>query len=345
MSPFEREYFISRIRTGIVYVKVDNFRVKVLTPTFEDVHLASEIFMETYDQARSDDILTQDEMVEWLTERNFWGQDKIDQKEQLEKNLEKLKVEIFQTRTNKKMVDTIRAYLRATEKGLAKLENEKNEFFENTCEGLGFQEQQRWLFKRCCFVGSEPVNFEEIDQAELYFNYAAKSLDEKQLRYLARNDPWRGHWVMKDHCKLFMNPDDRVLSTDQQGLIIWSNMYDNIQESLECPTEDVINDDDMLDGWFIIQRRKQESEKAKSELEQRTNNEKIANSDEILVMASNKKEANAVHNMNDINGDMIRKQRLNTVKRKGKAVDLDFQDRKIEVSNQQREMFKGHTRR
>jgi hypothetical protein len=142
-----------------------------------------------------------------------------------------------------------------------------------------------------------------------------------------------------------MNPDDRVLSTDQQGLIIWSNMYDNIQESLECPTEDVINDDDMLDGWFIIQRRKQESEKAKSELEQRTNNEKIANSDEILVMASNKKEANAVHNMNDINGDMIRKQRLNTVKRKGKAVDLDFQDRKIEVSNQQREMFKGHTRR
>ena len=142
-----------------------------------------------------------------------------------------------------------------------------------------------------------------------------------------------------------MNPDDRVLSTDQQGLIIWSNMYDNIQESLECPTEDVINDDDMLDGWFIIQRRKQESEKAKSELEQRTNNEKIANSDEILVMASNKKEANAVHNMNDINGDMIRKQRINTVKRKGKAVDLDFQDRKIEVSNQQREMFKGHTRR
>jgi len=114
-------------------------------------------------------------------------------------------------------------------------------------------------------------------------------------------------------------------------LILWSSMYDNIQESMECPTEEVIADDDMLDGWFILQRRKQKSEKAKSELESKTSNQKIANSDEIMIMTDSAKEAENIHGMNSFGSEMIRQQRLNTVKRLGNATDLDFQDKKIEV--------------
>ena len=44
-------------------------------------------------------------------------------------------------------------------------------------------------------------------------------------------------------------------------------MYDNIQESMDCPTEDVINDDDMLDGWFIVQNRKREKDKKEKDVD------------------------------------------------------------------------------
>jgi hypothetical protein len=103
-------------------------------------------------------------------------------------------------------------------------------------------------------------------------------------------------------------------------------MYDNIQESTDCPPESVIKDDDMLDGWFIIQRQNQESERTREELEKRTNS-KIANSDEILLMANSEKEASEIHGMNSFHSETVRKQRLATVRQKGTAVDMDFQDR------------------
>ena len=49
-------------------------------------------------------------------------------------------------------------------------------------------------------------------------------------------------------------------------------MYDNIQESLDYPSEDVVEDDDMLDGWLIIQKQKRDKERAVSELENTTKN-------------------------------------------------------------------------
>ena len=39
-------------------------------------------------------------------------------------------------------------------------------------------------------------------------------------------------------------------------IVIWSKMYDNVQESIDAPIQSVMEDDDALDGWFIVQNRK-----------------------------------------------------------------------------------------
>ena len=183
-----------------------------------------------------------------------------------------------------------------------------------------------------------------VDLTELYYLYNSIQLSEKQIRDLARNDPWRVCWHSKSYSALFGNETNRVLSNDQKSLILWSSMYDNIQESMECPTEEVIADDDMLDGWFILQKRKQKSEKAKSELESKTSNQKIANSDEIMIMTDSAKEAENIHGMNSFGAEIVRKQRLDTVKRLGNVTDLDFQDKQIEVQATQHQMMKDKRR-
>lgn len=330
---------MSRIRCGFLYLKVNNIRIKVLTPTIEDEYLSNEVFMDSFDEARSDDILTFDEMVKWMREKELWSDEKEQKIEGCKKDIEKLKIEIFDARNNERLRETIRLYLRAAERGLIKYQSEKDELFSKTCEGIALQDKAMFLFERCCFIGSEHINIKDIDLTSLYYQYNLLQLDESQLRELARNDPWRLHWYSKDHVSLFANEKNRGLSNDQKGILIWSNMYDNIQESIDCPTEDVINDDDLLDGWFIIQRRKQQNQKAKTELEQRAN-EKIANSDEIMIMVNSQKQAEHVHNMNSIGGEVIRSQRINTAKKLGSATDFDFQDRKIDIANQQRQTFK-----
>lgn len=344
MNTYEREYFVSRIRSGMYIVKLNDIKIKILTPTIEDEFFANEVFMESFDQARSDSIFTQDEMLEWMQERGLWTQDKEEKIEGCKKDIEKLKVEIFNARSKERLRETIRSYLRAAEKALSKLQAEKDDLFGKTCEGIALQDKSMFLFSKSCFIDSEPVNIENIDLTSLYYEYNALQLSEKQIRELARNDPWRLCWYSKDYTPLFGNEKNRTLSNDQKGMLIWSTMYDNIQESMDCPTEDVINDDDLLDGWFIIQRRKQQSQKAQSELEDRTNNKKIANSSEILIFTDSTKEAENIHSMNSFSDEIIRQKRLKTVKQLGSASDLDFEDKKIEIQNMQLQMFKDQRR-
>lgn len=341
MNSYEREYFVSRIRSGLINIKINDIKIKILTPTLQDEYEANEVFMDSFDQARSDDILTQEEMLDWMIDRGLWSEEKDQKIKDCEENIEKLKVEIFQSRNQEKMRETIRAYIRATEKALAKFQAEKDELFSKTCEGLALQDKALFLFERSCYLGSERLDIKDMDITSLYYEYNNSQLSEKQLRELARNDPWRLAWYSKDHSPLFANEVGRTLSNDQKGMLIWSNMYDNIQESMDCPTEDVINDDDMLDGWFIIQRKKQKSDKAKAELESRTSNEKIANSDEIMIMADSKKEAENIHSMNSVNANVVRQQRINKAKALGTATDFDFEDRKIDIQNQQRQAFRN----
>lgn len=339
MNTYEREYFVSRLRSGIYFIKLNGVKIKVLPPTIEDEYLANEVFQESYDQALMDDIFTEDEMWEWMAERGLWSQEKDDKIKGIEKDIENMKAGMFNERFNPALVKQTRRLLRNAEIAKNRLVNEKHELFGKTCEGLATQHKALAIFEKCCYVGSELLDCDDIDVTSLYYEYNRKLLSETQLRDLARNDPWRLAWLMKDQAPLFANHGDRQLTNDQKGILIWSNMYDNIQESMECPSEDVIEDDDMLDGWFIIQRKKADSEKAKIELEKKTN-AKIANSDEIHIMAGSKREADQIHSMNSVHADRVRKQRLATVKRKGTATDLDFKDVRIELGNQQHQNFK-----
>ena len=262
-----------------------------------------------------------------------------------EKELEKLKIEIFNARSNVKLREQIRLYIRAAETASIKLRSEKNEYFVNTCEGISLQEKSFELFRRCCFAEGKPLSFNDIDLQDLFHKYNSLILADTQTRELARNEPWRSLYILKDELELFSNEKGRHLSLDQKGLLIWSRMYDNVQESMECPTDDVIADDDMLDGWFIIQRKKAESEKAKSELEERTQNEKIMNSDEVYVFTDSKKEAKTIEGMNSLDASMIKKERFGLIKQQGSAKDQDFRDQKIKISNMQHQQFKENLRR
>jgi hypothetical protein len=121
-------------------------------------------------------------------------------------------------------------------------------------------------------------------------------------------------------------------------------MYDNVQESLECPSDDIIEDDDMLDGWFISQRKKREQEKAEAEVEG-TMNEKVANSSEVYVVAKSEKDHQRIESLNNPHAKMVKKQRMAVIKEKGEASQLDFHDEKLKMRAKQTQQYKEKFRR
>lgn len=76
-------------------------------------------------------------------------------------------------------------------------------------------------------------------------------------------------------------------------------MYDSISESPDAPSDEIILDDDMLDGWLIIQRKERELRTKQKAAEDIIANEKIANSDEVYIVAKSEEDIDKINELND----------------------------------------------
>ena len=121
---------------------------------------------------------------------------------------------------------------------------------------------------------------------------------------------------------------------------MWSGLYDSVYESPEAPAEEIVKDDDLLDGWLIDQRRKSERDKKKQKAEGILG--KNSDADDVFVMAHNREDALEVESMNDDVATMIKKERQAAKENAdGLIKDVDLPDVRRGIMAQAREQFKN----
>lgn len=344
MKQHEREFFVSMIRTGNTFIKTDDCLLVIKPLSIDQAFEAADVYKQAYEQAYVDGMMSEEEMDQWMRENDLWTQEDDDKSEGFKKDLERLKIEIYNARNNEVLRERIRLYLRAGEMQFAQHLSKKHTYHPNTAEGYATTEKVAWSIRNSTFLNNELYDFSNHTLAYIVEEWQSSFLTDSQTRELARNEPWKSLWVVKDNTKikLFNNAENSELTYNQKNLIIWSQMYDNIQESLDCPSKDVIDDDDMLDGWFIVQSKKREQEKAEQELNEATKNSKIKNASEVFVMANSKKDADRINSVNTIHAQVVKKQREGMLKQKGTVNDHDFIDQRQKIQMEQTNMFKGN---
>ena len=346
MKQHEREFFIAMIRTGNTFVKTDNCSLVIKPLTVDQAYEAADIYKQAYQQAYIDGMMSEEEINEWMHENGLWTEEDEEKSNKFKKDLERLKIEIYNTKSNDTLREHIRLYIRAGESQFANHLSKKHMYHQNTAEGYAATEKVAWSIKNATYVNNELYDFSDHTLAYIIEEWQASFLNDNQIRELARNEPWKSLWIVKDNTniKLFNNAHDSELTYNQKNLIIWSQMYDNIHESLDCPSKEVIDDDDVLDGWFIIQAKKREQEKAEQEINDSTGNEKIKNASEVFVMAGSKKEAEKVNNVNSFHSQMVKKQREAMIKERGTVQDQEFIDQKQKIQMEQNNLFIGNVK-
>jgi hypothetical protein len=299
--------------------------------------------MKAYEEAEYEEVMNTDEMNEWMIEHELWSHEEDEQLKGIEKDIKKLRENIYLNRDNTDLREQIRLYLRAGEKGYAKLSMKKNEYAPNTCEGLALAAKYKFIIEHCCTdIGGEPYDFVDMSVDFVSLQYQDSVLAEKQLREIAREEPWKSTWSVygKSENMLFNNKE-RELTQDQKGILIWSTMYDNIQEHHECPSDGVIKDDDVLDGWFIVQRKKREQEKLEGEVNGELTNDKIKNAHEVFMIPDGDEKLQKINSMNNDTARMFKKQREKLIEHRGSVDQGEFFDEKLGIRSNQNKMYKN----
>jgi len=312
-----RDFLISRIISGGIRLNVNGEIVIFKYPNADIRYEACEIYN---DIILNEDLFSEDDAVGLLIYYNLWSEYEEDLlKNVIPKDIEDFKLEMYNSVTKSNTLESLRKKLDIAKTKMAELSAKRNSLFHLTSSGIALYSKQLFILEKC-------INRSDLDINKVFDAYQKSIISEEDMRCLARTDPWRTIWqTSKKAGQLF--PSE--LTDDQRRLSQWSIFYDNVYENPNCPSDDIIDDDDILDGWAIKQRKEIDAERNKIKIDKIVS--KNSKADEFFILVETGKDAKKVFDMNTGISKAIQNSRLRAVLEKGEIKDGDLPDRKNSI--------------
>lgn len=309
------EKILNRIIQGRLRIRLGDLVLFIYEPSADIIEESFEIYDQAYQRAYFSGCYTEQEMLAMLIDYDLWTPLDDKHAEELEKKIEDLKVSAFKAFFKKKELSNIKRMIRITEMDRAAAIQKKKQFEHVTCSGVANFMRRCWILQQTTKTADgKNYNFAEVNVQNILEEYSSAGIDVATFRKIARTSPWRQMWnSSKKRGDVFGKPSV-FLDQNQLALISYSQMYDNVYENPEAPKEEVIEDDDCLDGWFISQRRKYEKDKQKQQTDALISNPKIKNSQEIFVVANSQEEAQEIYSLNNDHMRAIIQERQQEIK-------------------------------
>lgn len=233
-----------------------------------------------------------------------------------EKEIENLKVSLFNNRLNSKLTDRTRGQLNNLRLRVNELAALKHSYYKQTLEGYADSIKQEYIIINTVYHKGKKVfdRFKSRSNALHIFNNILEEIDQQSLsdsdyRKMAKSDLWRSFWNVGKQ-KIFKSPVSEWTS-EQLSLVSYTMMYDSVYEHPEKPPENVINDDDMLDGWMITQRRNMEKNQKQDQILKGSS--KLGKAQEVFIFTDSEDGVKEIMSMNSDEAILDIKQREYTI--------------------------------
>lgn len=332
--------YLSRILSGSYIFICDNTRYKLIYPDINTKYNAELYAQEEYDKNKFNDWITDDSIVDILVSLGLWSYTGDQDLANVEKQIEDYKVELFKNFLNPSRIKQFRKSLDNLKKTYAKLFELRHSFDYLTPTGFSNMMKNQYLLIHSIHDINNSIIFNDWDNLDYtLLNNISNTINENTIdiatfRSIARSENWRSYWsANKEHIfdKATINWTD-----EQKTLVVLSKMYDSAYEHPECPPDKVIEDDDIFDGWMILQRRENEKNRDKNRTEKALSDKKLGKAGEVFLVANSKEEAEAIYNLNDSTSRNIIRERstvLSKTKQDVKESDLPDVQRNLVMEN------------
>lgn len=315
----DKEILVYRILSGQTHLLYNNERYTLYAASPDIKYESCIIYDQVINEEKFDSWLREENATNTMIALELWNFQTDNVLKSLDKKLDDLKVELFTNFMIPSKLKNIRSNIKSTKSQISKIHLTKQNFISNTLEGYASSIKNEYIICNTLYKENKKVfDFHNKASSESFslFNSLLQEIDKlvistEQYKLLARSQLWRSYWNCNKYNDLFDKPS--ILLTDEQrALLNISRMYDNIYEHPECPDDPVIEDDDALDGWMILQKRKNEKAKKQSQFD--NNNPKLKNAGEVFMMAQEPEDISAISQMNNIESAAAAKEKLSYIK-------------------------------
>lgn len=334
--------YLSRILSGQYIFIYNNVTYKLIYPD-TNIKYEAELYAEqAYNNSKYNEWINETDIEHWLVDAGLWQYVDSQRLENLEKQIEDHKVDLFNNFLNPSRIKSIRRSLSSARSLQNRLYQLKHAFDYVTLNGYCSNVKNEFLLTHSLYDTNNNLVFKNINddnyqQMSAVFDFINQNtIDIPIFRTIARNEIWRSSWSANKENIFSKQTVD--WTDEQKTLVIMSKMYDSAYEHPECPPDSVIEDDDMFDGWMIIQRRESEKNKAKQRNEKMLKDKKLGNANEIFLVARSKEEKENIYSLNDNQARFTIREREAVLSQAGgplKDTDLPDVQRNIVMQNNQ----------
>ena len=329
------ELLLYRIFCGYLIFNLNNESYKLCAADLSLKYDAQILYNNIINDEKYNDWIREDSLDYLLIQLNLWTKDTKMIIKDIEKKIDNSKADYY---THFKFSDkkaSIKKNLNNYRQQLGSILSQKEELYSNTLEGYANSIKNEFIITKSLYKNNVLVfNNNAGENNYLLFNSVVSELNKHNIdisdfKKLSRSNIWRSYWNVKKN-NVFSKVDD--LTDDQRTLIGISQMYDRIYEHPECPSDEIIEDDDALDGWMIVQKRKTEKDKKQQQVD--ALNPKLKNAQEVFLFANNNDEAQEIIGLNNLEGLNRMKSKIAHVNKFGLTEESQLPDVQIDLRNQ-----------
>jgi hypothetical protein len=340
----DKEIILYRILSGKTIFYFDNEKYVLTSPNINIKYEASLLYNNIINEEKYHDWLREENAENIMMALGLWNLETNKNLKVLEQKLDNLKVDLFVNFMVPSKTKNIRSNIKSTKNSINKIYTTKQTFLSNTLEGYANSIKQEFIICNTLYKNSKLV-FDAGQDYKSYhlFNSLVQEIDKlmittEQFKIIARDGIWRNYWNSSSKNKLFT--DSAIdLSDEQRALINISKMYDNIYEHPECPSEQIIEDDDALDGWMLVQKRKNEAAKKQNAFDS-SSAANMRKAGEVFMVAQSKDDVESITEMNTPESKAILNEKLNYINQVGTVNDGELPDVQRTIKQKIHEMNK-----
>jgi hypothetical protein len=338
--------YLSRILSGFYIFVYNTTKYKLIYPDISIKYEAELYAHEEYENNKFNEWINDDTIIDSLVSIGLWSYNGDDNLKSIEKQIDDHKVDLFKNFLNP-------SKLKSLKKTLSNLKNTYNKLYETrhsldqyTVSGYSQLIKNHYIIVHSLFDKNNNRIFDSVDEADstllnsLSSIIGQNTIDISVFRLIARSDIWRNYWSAN---KEYLFDRATINWTDEQKtLVVLTKMYDSAYEHPECPPDSVFEDDDMFDGWMIVQKRENEKIRNKNRTEKVLEGKKLDKAGEVFIVANSKEEAENIYDLNDNNSRHIIKERESVLKGSSSTIDVSqLPDVQRELTIQTNQQFKN----
>jgi len=238
------------------------------------------------------------------TENNgTWTKEQNEQLKILQTRLEDLKIELYLKYNDPPMKKKIRESIKTGIKQIQKMLRDRDSMEHLTLEFFAETAKNEYMLSQTIYKDNKlAFDFENSNQHELHSilsELRKYTISAEEIKAVARSELWKSYWNAASGD--IFDPPIYDWSEEQKLLINFTKMYENIYENPDRPEDNIIEDDDALEGWMIFIRRKNEKERKKNKLMDSVGG-KYKNANEIFIVTNSPEESKEIYSLNDPQG-------------------------------------------